>query len=372
MTIHLPQELIDAILDHLAGDSDPFFMMNYSLVCRTWVPRNRLHSFETCRMNSRTISVFADLLRSEDCTFLPHVRNVYIDFRGLPPRFDDEFAANLRRLTGVRSLEMTLKIEAAQTMEEAFLRTAFPNITRLILTGLIALVPQLISTICLFPALQSLQIRLTRYPTWSYSATGSLMYTTPPPMLHSLSLCANTVGPILTWLHTAGHLPAIRSLKLPPMWAHEVSTLCAALQPLDMAFHLHHLDIPLTWLLRPFGSLLLFDLSLHPALHTLVLRDATHPYDMLPCITQLAAPSLECLVLYLDLPSYRRFNWAALDAFLHQSCRFQRLQSVVFIQIINYTDPGEDGFLREVLPMLAASGVLRTKWLRLLQDWCPP
>ncbi|KAJ6460893.1 hypothetical protein C8R45DRAFT_1080941 [Mycena sanguinolenta] len=372
MTIDLPQELIDTILDDLVADSNSSsYIKTCALVCRSWVSRSRLCLFKTCRLDYYTISVFSDLLRSPDCTFLPHIRNIQIDFKGLPSsRFDDEFALDLRSLRGVRSLEMTLQIGTVNTIGSIFFRTAFSGVTRLVLGGIIT-VASLISTICLFPTLQSLQIHQATIRTGSYAGSDPTTQVTPPPTLLSFALCANSVRPILDWLRTAEHLPKVRSLKLPSLWRHEVPAVCQALGRLGGTLpHLHYLDIPLTWLLpSPSGSLPLFDLSLYTTLHTLVLRDSAYPDDMLRCITRLAATSLECLVFDLDLPSYRRFNWAALDDFLDRYTRFQHLRSVVFIQFTNYTDPAEDQFLRDVLPLLAASGVLRTKWLRKFATW---
>ncbi|KAF7377795.1 hypothetical protein MSAN_00202900 [Mycena sanguinolenta] len=374
MTIELPQELIDTILDDLAADPDSSSCIKTcALVCSAWVPRSRLRLFNTCLLNSHTISVFSDLLRSTHCTFLPHVRNIQIDFKALPSsRFSNEFALDLRSLTGVRSLEMTLEIGTVHAIGSIFFRTAFSSVTRLVLDGLITL-PSLISTLCLFPNLHSLRIHLATYRTASYASSVATTQAAPPPALVSLALCANSVRPILAWLHTTEHLFRIRSLKLPSLWRHEVAAVCQTLQRLGLGGtlrHLHCLDIPLTWLLpSPSESLPLFDLSFYPSLHTLVLRDSAYPDDMLRCITQLAAPSLECLIFDLDIPSYRCFNWAALDDFLDRYSRFQDLRSVVFIQFTNYTDPAEDKFLRDVLPLLAASGVMRTKWLRKFENF---
>ncbi|KAF8218336.1 hypothetical protein K438DRAFT_1953148 [Mycena galopus ATCC 62051] len=371
MIIELPQELIDTILDHLASKSAPSSLKACSLVCRAWVSRSRWHLFETCILNSRTISVFSHLLRSPDCTFLLHVRTIQSDFTDVPySKFDHEFAADLRGLVGVCTLE--IKFNTA-TVGGAFFRATFSNITRLVLTGRIAIVP-LISTICLFAALQSLQILLTRSRTYTFPACAMPASATPPLGLRHLALCVDSAAPILAWLHTVGHLSEIRSLKLPTIWLHEVPIVNAMLQHHDAAHHhLQRLDIYLTWLIpAPSGSLTLFDLSAFHSLHTLVLRDSTFPGDMLRCITQLAAPSLEHLVFQLDFPSYRYIDWAALDAFLCRYLRFSHLRNVVFVQTISYTDPSEDRFLYKMLPMLAASGVLQTKWLRLFQDWCPP
>ncbi|KAF7368976.1 hypothetical protein MVEN_00224000 [Mycena venus] len=370
MTIELPAELIDAILDHLARDFTS--LKACSLVCRAWVVRSRSHLFETCSLAPNNIIGFCSLLHS--CTFLHHIHSLDL-FREVPHQNDHWFSDidSLCRLTGIRVLQMTAKFVDASTLEQTFFSTkfltAFPNVTHLVFSGLAhnalrqQLVP-LLDMICQFPALQDLHIRRIS-PHLLFSATTAI----PPRELCYLTLCTHSVGPILAWLHAAGHLRHVRSLKLPSMWHHEVPFANAAF---GSTLNLHCLDIPLTWLLPPvqwrYAASPFFDLSLHLNLHTLILRDSTYPDDMMQALTRLDAPSLlECLAFALDLPSYRCFQWAALDAFLACPTRFPRLRNVVFIQTINYTVPKEDAFVRRVLPLLKSSGILHTKWLRLFE-----
>ncbi|KAF7377748.1 hypothetical protein MSAN_00197800 [Mycena sanguinolenta] len=252
MTIDLPQELIDTILDELAADpSSSSSRKNCALcalVCRAWVPRSRSHLFETCWLcTSCRISEFRDLLRSPYCTFLPHVRNIGTDSDSeLSRMFDDQFAADLRGLTRVCSLQMTLDTGPADSII-VFFYTTFPSITRLILSGTTTLV-QLVSTICLFPELQRLQIDLfIPSPT---SASVTKMSKTPPPALHSLALCGRSVGPILAWLHSVGHLHKIRCLRLPCLIMREVEVyqalqnLSGNLPPIPPSRYSPHLVTP--------------------------------------------------------------------------------------------------------------------------------
>jgi hypothetical protein len=108
-----------------------------------------------------------------------------------------------------------------------------------------------------------------------------------------------------------------------------------------------------------------FDLSLHPNLRTMTIRDSSwgapdqfDPEPMILLICRLAARALECFSLDLNLSLYWTFNWAALDAFLCPE-RFPRLRSVIITDHGGHDNTHE--FLSEALPSLAASRVLRTE-----------
>jgi hypothetical protein len=77
-------------------------------------------------------------------------------------------------------------------------------------------------------------------------------------------------------------------------------------------------------------------------------------------INTLAAPVLQSLLLDIDLLLYS--DWAALDVFLGPA-RFPRLRSVIFKCSAHGDHPSAGHqFLRRALPLLGASGVLRTEW----------
>ncbi|KAJ6580967.1 hypothetical protein B0H19DRAFT_1251237 [Mycena capillaripes] len=260
---------------------------------------------------------------------------------------------------------------------DIFLLTAFPRLRRLLLTfQLPHLMHQqsqpLVNMICLFPALQELDLICMSGVLEDIPAN-----TVPPLDLRSLALSKNSMGPILAWLDAVGHLPNIRSLILPCM-DPRVLTLGA----------LHHLDITLHAYdytedeVHPSGVFdsTLFDLSLHPNLLTLHINHFGWTDDqatqMITMIMNLAASALEHLSLDLDLGQsvYQSLDWAPLDAFLTQA-RFLRLKSVNFrcnTHGEHYFDnwdgdeepefDEEPGFLRKALPLLEASGILQTEW----------
>ncbi|KAJ7856645.1 hypothetical protein B0H14DRAFT_709813 [Mycena olivaceomarginata] len=377
MTATLPQELIDAILDHLAGD--PPSLKACSLVSCAWVPCTRLHLFKICTLNPRSVFDFSVLLRSPHCTFRLHIRSIHL-LREIPTstlhnKFDDPaFAVDLRGLTGVRAFELTFNTSAARPLPDGaspymgFL-AAFPQLTRLVLKGLQmrALAP-LVDTICLFPALQELHLQLWHPFLHPTDPTEYTALAAPPRALHSLVLCRHSVGSVLPWLHAAGHLPTLRVLKLHALFRNQMTAMGAALQQARLGSslrHLQRLDVSLNWLL---GTPPLLDLTHHGALRTLILRNAFELFDSsetLRCLMRLAVPALECLAFELYLPPFQRtsarnFDWAALDAFL-ASLNASR---VVFFETIDRTDPSEDTCLRRVLPRAEAAGILQIEWLR--------
>ncbi|KAJ6551406.1 hypothetical protein B0H19DRAFT_1378147 [Mycena capillaripes] len=372
MAIQLPQELFEEILDHLAGD--PVSLKACSLVCRSWVPRSRSHLFETCTLAPDNILLFRELLRSpNNCTFVRHVHSVAA-FRDHLHRNDDcfnEIAADLRTLTQVRTLRMTLYIRAAPASADGYFRApgfvaAFPHVTRLVLTcdfqDRNAPPAPLVEVLAFFPALQVLHIRemfgsLAETPVGARAA--------PPKGLHSLELGLRAAGPILAWLHAFNHLPNVDSVTLPLLQLCDAPTVRAALQQLGGA--LRHLDIKLTWMLcgtPEADPTSVFDLALHTSLRTLTIRDFSWPQrediqnHFLALITRLASPALECLAFDVDLWLYQSLNWAALDAFLSPA-RFPLLRRVAF-RCSSGTDRRR--FLRGALPKLNASGVLQIVW----------
>ncbi|KAJ6551419.1 hypothetical protein B0H19DRAFT_1236594 [Mycena capillaripes] len=360
---------MEEILDHLAHDFTS--LKACSLVCRAWVSRSRSHLFETCTLVPRNILDFRvrDLLQSFGCTFSSNIRKINVSgfHSSQNNRFFDEITEDLRCLT-IRELEVTFSVTAIAIDADWYLRNgflaAFPHVAHLSLTCNLEVYSQsampLVQILCLFPALQTLYIRELTART-AEAPAGAV----PPPGLHSLQLSLLSTGPILAWLHTFNHLPNVDSLTLPRLHRQDTEVVRAALQQLGGA--LRHFDFILTWTpeASEVDSLIVFDLSLHPNLKTLTIRDKSwytrHGFDpdqMITLITIFFAPDLECLSLHFVPALYRdrvHFDWAALDAFLSPA-RFPYLRNVVFAYD---TDSDELEFLRSVLPSLHASGVLR-------------
>jgi hypothetical protein len=242
MSTKFPQELIDKILDYFAED---FRSLKFcSLVCREWVFRSRSHVFKKCSFPPSKIPGFCELLQSPACSLLPHVRTIR-HIKPYSPKDYDCFkaiAADLGRLTNVRELEIALTTIYHRANLDYFLRTAFPKITRLLVTVQLSLPlhwqPQPFGNmIRLFPALQELHIYGSGH--WEQILTD----TVPPPQLRSLALSKSSATPILAWLDAANHLPNVHSLRLPSLSLSDVSTVRAALRRLGTA--LHHLVIRL-------------------------------------------------------------------------------------------------------------------------------
>ncbi|KAJ6569466.1 hypothetical protein B0H19DRAFT_1066200 [Mycena capillaripes] len=373
MSIELPQELIEQILDHLADDIGT--LRACTLMGRAWVYPSRSYLFKTCRLNPDNILVFCELLRSpHSCIFLPHIRSITA-FRNYWHPNDgwfDEIAAHLyNNLTCVRTLEMKLNfIKAGPFFQTGFV-AAFPKVTRLVLTcdfGSLQPAP-LIDMICLFHALQELDIReLTHYSVQRISDPSASAV--PPRGLHTLKLSLHSTRPILAWLHASSHLPSVNSVTLPPMLLRghdQVNAMRAALQQLGDALH----DFDITPCANQAGTV--FDLSLHPNLRTLAVRDFeltdsfTNPFlstnealaldpKTILLLIKGASPTLEHFCLSPAKSMYQNFEWATLDAVLYSATRFPLLRSVV----LTCTDTDCD-FLREELPLLGAAKVLKFK-----------
>ncbi|KAJ7253758.1 hypothetical protein B0H12DRAFT_1323625 [Mycena haematopus] len=385
MTI-FPQELVDDILDYSAGH--PRSLKTYSLVSQAWVPRCRSHLFEKCALWPSKIVPFCYLLRSPDCTFLSHVlsiTNIKLYDLQVYDTFN-KFAADLGRLTNVGELDMKFATPYRPEKLDPFLRMAFPKITRLVLDSRRIQHPTpLASMICLFPALQELDMEMTID---LQDIPADVM---PPRELRSLSLSSYSAGQILTWLDAAGLLPNIHSLTLPCLRGPDVPIVRKALQQIGDELHHFSLTVHDTSEYSTYDgveTLKIIDMSLHQNLKTLHILDLTWINSeaqettlWIPKVTmKLAAPTLECLTLGFDLsrPACKELDWAALDAFLSPA-RFPHLRSVVvkceqhdnhdYGAYFDHYDPYEEPeidyeheFVRKALPLLASSELLQTEW----------
>ncbi|KAF7350528.1 hypothetical protein MVEN_01358400 [Mycena venus] len=283
----------------------------------------------------------------------------------------NEIAPDLHRLTDVRAMEITLRVAKfvdADSLYRTGFFAAFPHVTRLVLSGHFdeQLGPApLIEMMCLFPALQELDTRAMAGSLANPPATA-----VPPPALHILKLSVTPAGPILAWLHAFNHLSNVDSLALPLLKQEHIPTVCTALRRLGDT--LQHLSITLTWLLMTadLGSIV-FNLSLHPNLKSLVITDSSWPrpgdFDpnrMIQLITRLAAPALEHLTLdLLNLSFYRNSDWASLDAFL-ASARFQCLRKVA----LRSRNDGDSQFFRGALPLTRGFGRTRSGVLGVIHE----
>ncbi|KAF7377682.1 hypothetical protein MSAN_00191200 [Mycena sanguinolenta] len=286
----------------------------------------------------------------------------------------NEIASDLRLLKNVRTLKMWLRIvvDRDRSNEDTFFRTgfatAFPNVTHLVLTCYCGTyeshtqpVP-LIEMICLFPALRSLHIEKISGPVADPPASA-----VPPRGLHSLNLGFDSPSTILGWLQSFNHLPNVDSLiLLPTIRSNQFSAVRRALQQIGGA--LHHLEIAarIKWF-YDVDLLALFDLTLHPNLRTLLIRDTPDRLnlaELISLLTLLASPSLERISLVADLSLAMDVNldWTTLDGLL-SPVRFPHLKDVTLMHehsehriITNVDDTA--AFLRTSLPSLAGSGVL--------------
>ncbi|KAJ7902616.1 hypothetical protein B0H14DRAFT_2666831 [Mycena olivaceomarginata] len=351
MTIQLPQELIELVIDQVALESRPS-LKSCSLVRRSWVPRSRSRLFE--RLGSHAIR---NLVRSPYCTFLPHVRTVLFSSED----FDDILVEDMCRLTHVRTLDVYMYNCDVPEKVYSFLAAAFPDITSLQVSCNLPGQPPPIDFISCFAALRELDIH-DSVSDRLYHPSGE-MPSPPPRGLRRMKLSGNSPGPILAWLHATRHLPNVDSLVLDELRSGHIAIVRAALQQIGGA--LRHLELSAGWSFTDshMATLAWLDLSPHPELKSLAIVAPPRGYSgdfgpgqVLPLLMMLSAPSLEQLELdFTSLPLDQSADWAALDALL-SSARFSRLRSVTVVLL---PDDGDAEFMRMALPLLKASGVLR-------------
>ncbi|KAF7373323.1 hypothetical protein MSAN_00541800 [Mycena sanguinolenta] len=344
----LPPEMIDAILDLLAGDYRS--LKACSLLCRAWALRCRRHLFKTCTVTSKNVLAFYDTLLSGS-TFDPEGVGKICALNhewNEPDPYLDKTVAALRLLTGVRMLGLSLANVAHRATDAFFaqdLSWAFHmSRTSPLPASFPPTHPPLIEMICLFPALQELGIHL------SSTLPKAPSTAVPPRGLHSLVLGDNSPGPILAWLNAFNHLPHVDSLILPILKNNEKLIIYDALRKLGGALRHLYVHLDHVWGM----SYQFLNLALHPNLITLTMCGDPSIYrDLfsLNLITRLDAPALEQLSL-LDIYISPDVDWYALDAFL-SSGRFPCLQKVLF----RCTNEGGK-FLQTALSSLATSSVL--------------
>ncbi|KAJ7906288.1 hypothetical protein B0H13DRAFT_716833 [Mycena leptocephala] len=351
--IEFPQELIDEILDHLADDFRS--LKTCSLVCRAWVPRSRSYLFETCTLVPNNVLFFHELLHFPGCTFLPHIRSIEASryYWSRYERYFDAIAADVCRLTNVYALEMMLSVVVNSRNADTFFRagfaTAFPHVTRLILTCDLEGEPApLVDMICLFTALQELHIRHERSCT--PLTTKPSANAVPPRGLRILRLSVHFVDLILTWLLAFKQFLKVESLVLPLLQSQHASIVRATLRQLGGAV----CDLEITLKELSVDPITVFDLSLHPNLKTLIIRGSSRVNNLIT--SSLVAPALESLSLDFNTSLYQGRHWETMDAFLI-SARFPRLHKVVF-----RCRNSDDGNLYTALPLLRATGVLQIEW----------
>ncbi|KAK7050476.1 hypothetical protein R3P38DRAFT_1758509 [Favolaschia claudopus] len=221
----LPPELVYEIIDFLA-ELHPGSLKAGSLVCHAWLSRIRPHLFRTIALSTSNIIAFGELIRSpNDCSFLPLIRRINahrLIGDPLDGIYFNAIADDLRTLTDIHTLTYTPSMNAYGTallVHNAYRTgfvTAFPQLTTLDLVCGSGHGPletdAVIDMICLFPALEVLQLRDV-----FRGVTGEIPDTAKPPQkLRSVILGAGAAELILTWFIEAGIPPLLDSLTL---WA---------------------------------------------------------------------------------------------------------------------------------------------------------
>lgn len=169
---HLPPEVVDVILDHLA--SHPRTLRRCSVVARAWLPRSRHHLFR--RLSISTSQLYRFLARCE--LFGPAV--VSLVFRAS------------RRWHHVITALLCDRARCGSFL-------SYTSLTSLQLTGLhFPALDQLDQLIAAFPRLENIYLLDI---TWNKTqSTSALNYSAAFSRLRHLSLSARDLDPFLAWL----------------------------------------------------------------------------------------------------------------------------------------------------------------------------
>jgi hypothetical protein len=262
-------------------------------------------------------------------------------------------------------LSVVVNSRNADTFFRAGFATAFPHVTRLILTCDLEGEPApLVDMICLFTALQELHIRHERSCT--PLTTKPSANAVPPRGLRILRLSVHFVDLILTWLLAFKQFLKVESLALPLLQSQHASIVRATLRQLggavcDLEITLKELSgecaVSCSTLFssHTVDPITVFDLSLHPNLKTLTIRGSSRVNNLIT--SSLVAPALESLSLDFNTSLYQGRHWETMDAFLIPA-RFPRLHKVVF----RCRNSDDGNYLYTALPLLRATGVLQIEW----------
>ncbi|KAK7016946.1 hypothetical protein R3P38DRAFT_3202429 [Favolaschia claudopus] len=352
----LPSELVYEIIDCLA-ELHPGSLKAGSLVCHAWLSRIRPYLFRTVALNTSNIIAFGELLRSpNDCSFLPLIRRINahrLIGDPLDGIYFNAIADDLRTLTHIH----TLTYSADNAYRTGFV-TAFPQLTTLDLICGFGIGPlhtdAVIDMICLFPALEVLQLRDV-----FRGVTGEIPDTAKPPQkLRSVILGAGAAGD-----STPSRLPDIvgfgapMALRCPKRYSVTVIRF-AILTLLSRLYRFTDpVGISLSCIVDPLS---IFNLSLVPNLKTLTIRDLrprpeSERFSVL--INRLIAPALERLSCEIDISFHQREDSEFMDAFLSRE-RFPLLKQVT----LRIAHPRECTLALRTFPLLHAAGLLRAEW----------
>lgn len=181
----LPKEILQNIMHQLSPNT-------LSLVSRAWLPHARGQPFACIGLCRKDISEFLLLLNSPLCSFLPYVRQLYMEgsLENLPPRaqeiifsiFSNSGACGTTKIPSRSSLLLKVKRSISN------LRTPMAKDCHIL------------NIVCLFPCLEHLEVQLmgikSNIPVFDDTVHVA-------PSLHSLSVICNV-------------LPR----TLPPQWRH--------------------------------------------------------------------------------------------------------------------------------------------------------
>ena len=133
VTIKLPQEIIDEILDHLTADSDLRFLRSCALVSKSWVESCRRHLFYTILFTSKDMAKWLKAFPVPQQSPARHVRDLRFSlggYYGAPEEFFrcTPWFTNVKKMTllghgGFRPLLMPLSVRLPQSVTSLTINT---------------------------------------------------------------------------------------------------------------------------------------------------------------------------------------------------------------------------------------------------------
>ncbi|RDB18300.1 hypothetical protein Hypma_000550 [Hypsizygus marmoreus] len=345
LTPVIPQELIDAIIDHLFSDRSA--LAACSLVCKAWISRSRHHLLSDVCLSPITVPFILSL--PPPSAFASYGRRLMIRSMASLPDGIEHFSS-------IEALFINHFNHGPATLSR--LPSIFPVITVLELqSDLIVTFNLLINFICSFPLLRTLT--LSRF--WLTSPELTPNNLRLPESLRELNIRTPKLNFVLNWLNSLEHTPRLSTIRMYdlleehiPSVSDTLRVLGSSLQHLELELwdHAHadifceHINFNHNTALRSFtlhnGWPKLFRDLLESGIHHSQLEEAT-------------------VTIYADrVPHLDLLDWASLDRLITDPRTAFRLTRLTF-RVFTLSEMSEvtEDVVQSRLPLCAAHGIVR-------------
>ncbi|PCH36473.1 hypothetical protein WOLCODRAFT_146283 [Wolfiporia cocos MD-104 SS10] len=394
-TLHMPQEVVDMIIDELGSTYQRATLYACSLTCRAWVHRCRMHIHSAIRIDHTShINRLIELYATPTSSLAPYVRSLSIDacVDGIPAKKHDWIDTSrplLRALTRIERLSLDgiawpdLELETREILLDHYgesIRDLW------VATCDFRKASHLVALLEAFPRVQSVRMEGS---SWEEPGWDKFDQTDTTLRLHWLDvgdLC-NPPSLVARW---ARRHRAISIENLHFSWGSEdPDILGQLLRSAGDSVKLLSLTLDDTfgeWITGEDAKRTtqeILDLSHNRELRTFrfVARlEGCGPTDVSwisDLLSQLISPHLTLISIYMEMPSHGHLetvDWGKIDTALSGG-RLRDLKTVdlcTSLQLVNPSSSGDGGVsqdssspvpLIELLPMLNKRGVLQiTEW----------